>query len=559
MIQSLRVENLAVIETLELEMGSGLNVFTGETGAGKSVLLNAVQLLSGRRVSVDTIRAGADEARVEAIFEGPGLLTRAVEAGLAEPDDEELLVVRTLARKGRSRVLVNGKLATVAVLAELLDGELEITSQGEHQRLLKSELQGELLDQAAQLAPQREAVATAYAEWHRRARTIHERRVNREERARREDQMRFEIDQIESVEPQADELESLEQEHQRLANVDRLGTAVDGASKTLGDDGGALEAVSQARAALDGVRSLDASLAGIVQGLERAELELAEAIHDLDRYRASLESDPQRLEALDRRLGELSRLQERYGSSLADVLAYLETAREELETLAGGADRTAELEAELEERASALRQLASQLSKARRHAGNELARRVDGELEALELGRASFKVALEPLALKTREGFTAPAGPNGNERALFELAANPGEPARALRDAASGGELARLLLAIRNVLRDSAAGGVLLFDEVDAGIGGRTAQRVGERLQDLASSHQILCVTHLAPIAALGDCHYEVVKEVAGGRTRTLVRRIQGAARVDEVARLSGSGKLTAKARAHAKELLSRG
>lgn len=558
MIQSLRIENLAVIETLELELGNALNVFTGETGAGKSVLLHAVQLLSGRRVAVDTIRAGADEARVEAIFDGSALLERAVAAGLAEPDDEELLVVRTLARKGRSRVLVNGKLATVAVLAELLDGELEITSQGEHQHLLKSELQGELLDQGAQLAPQREAVAAAYADWYSLARSIHERRVNREERARREDQLRFEIDQIESVEPRADELESLEQEHQRLAHVDRLGTAVEGASKYLEGDGGAAAAVSQARVLLEGVRSLDPSLSDVVQGLERAELELAEAVHDLDRYAASLESDPQRLDALDRRLGELSRLQERYGSTLPDVLAYLDSAKQELETLAGGEDRMAELEAELAERASVLGRVAAQLSKARLHAGSELAERVDAELEALELGRASFSVALEPLTLKTREGFAAPAGPNGSERAIFELAANPGEPARALRDAASGGELARLLLAIRNVLRDSAAGGVLLFDEVDAGIGGRTAQRVGERLQALASSHQILCVTHLAPIAALGDSHYEVVKEVTEGRTRTQVRRIKGSARVDEIARLSGSGKLTAKARAHAKELLAR-
>jgi len=558
LIQSLRVENLAVIEALELELGPGLSVFTGETGAGKSVLLSAIQLLSGRRVAAETIRSGADQARVEAIFGGSGLLERARQAGLAEADDEELLVVRTLARKGRSRVLVNGKLATVSVLAELLDGELEITSQSEHQRLLRSELQGELLDQAASLEPLRQDVAEAYQSWHALARQIHERRIHSEERARREDQLRFTIEQIEVVSPRPDELDSLEQEHQRLAHVDRLGTAVESASKVLEEDGGASAAVAQARAALETVRSLDSSLGGIVEGLERAELELGEAVRDLDRYRASLESDPQRLEALDRRLGELARLQERYGSSLAEVLAYQDRAREELETLAGGEERTAELEAQLEQRADALRAAAEKLSKARRYAGTELANRLDAELGALELGGACFRVTLEPLSLKTKEGFAAPAGPHGSERAVFELAANPGEPARPLRDAASGGELARLLLALRNVLRESNQGGVLLFDEVDAGIGGRTAQRVGERLRELAAQHQILCVTHLAPIAALGDSHYEVSKEVAGERTRTQVARIQGSARVDEVARLSGSGKLTAKARAHAKELLAR-
>ena len=557
MIQTLRVRNLAVIEELDLELGPGLTVLTGETGAGKSVLLWAVALLCGRRVSSEAIRAGCDEARVEAIITSPRALERARERGLLGDGEEELLVVRTLSRNGRGRVLVNGALATAALLAELLGDEIEVTSQGEHQRLLRSELQGQLLDDFGELQPLLSACQTGHERWRALACEIHERRTQAEERARREDRLRFELEQIEAVDPQAGELESLERDHRRLAHLDALTQRTGAALDRFESDGGIREQLAAARRELDSARELDATLDEACQGIARAEVELEEAARALEQYRTALEAEPDALLRVEARLGELGRLQSRYGGTVEEILAHRDAARAQLESLEGGEARLKELETEQAAAAAALETAATALEKARRQTGLELAGAVQKELRGLELGRAEFAVAFDALPRKTPEGFEAPSGPHGRERAAFTLAANPGEPARRLRDAASGGELARLLLALRNVLRETTGGGVLLFDEIDAGISGRTASRVGDRLRALARSHQILCITHLASIAATAEAHYRIAKRVRGGRTRTIATQLDPEARVDEIARMSGGGRLTDAARAHARELLA--
>ncbi len=557
MIRTLRVRNLAVIAELELELGSGLNVLTGETGAGKSVLLSAISMLCGRRVSSDVIRSGESEARVEAIFDSAHLAERARELGLAGPDDDELLVVRTISREARGRVFVNGQLATVSLLGELLADEVEIVSQGEHQRLLRPEVQSELLDDFADLGRRVAAVEQAHRHWRVLTGELHERRTNAEERARREDQLRFELEQIESVSPRAGEIEELEAEHQRLAHVDRLGQGSSAVLEFLEGESGIREPLARARAELDAVRNLDPALAEPLEGLERAAVELSETARALEQYRASLEADPARLDQVEQRLAELGRLQSRYGATVEEILVHRERAREELDRIGGGEAREARLEAQLVTARDDLERAARELEKSRRQAGLELAARVQKELRVLELGGAVFGVAFEPLPRKTSEGWEAPSGPRGLERAAFELAANLGEEPRRLRDAASGGELARLLLALRNVLRDSAPGGLLLFDEIDAGISGRTGHRVGERLRALARTHQTLCITHLSSIAALGETHYRVDKRVRAGRTRTVVVALEGEQRVDEIARMGGAGRVTEAARTHARELLS--
>ncbi len=557
MIRTLRVRNLAVIAELELELGPGLNVLTGETGAGKSVLLSAVALLCGRRVSADAIRSGEREARVEAIFASPMLLLRARELGLAAEDDGELLVTRTLSAAGRGRVHLNGRLATVGLLSELLAEEIEVVGQAEHQRLLRAEVQSELLDAFGALDEPAAALRAAHERWRVLAAELEERRAHAEERARREDQLRFEVEQIDRVDPAPGELDKLEAEHQRLAHVDRLGQGSGAALEGLDGDRGAREALAAAARELSALRALDPGLAECSESLERATLELSDTVAALEQYRAALEADPERLGRVEQRLGELGRLQSRYGTTIEDILAYSARAQAELERIGGGEARTAELEQELAVAGRELEALARALQKARRQAGADLANAVQEELAGLELGRARFAVAFEALPAKTPEGWPAPSGPRGLERAVFTLAANPGEDPRTLREAAAGGELARLLLALRNVLRDTAPGGMLLFDEIDAGISGRTAGRVGERLRALARTHQTLCITHLASIAALGETHYRVDKRVRAGRTRTSVARLEGEERVDEIARMSGAGRLTEAARTHARELLA--
>ena len=563
MIRELRVQNLALIDELELELEPGLNVITGETGAGKSVLLGAIAALSGRRVSSESVRSGADAATVEALFESQPLLARARELGLASRDDSELLGVRIISREGRGKVQVNGRLATVSPLAELLADALEVVSQGEHLRLLRPEVQARLLDEYGELGPCVEQVRTLHAGWYALTREIHSRRASMQERARREDQLRFELEQIESVAPEPGELDALETEHARLAHVDRLTQETGAALELLeGDPGpGARERLAQAQAHLRTALELDRSLSDTAESLERARLELDEASSGLERYLVSLDADPAHLARVELRLAELRRLQARYGPSVEEILAYRDRIRDEIEQLGGGEARTAELESEQAERAQALGAAAGQLEKARRQVAAELAAHMQRELQGLDLRRAAFSVVLEPLSAKTQEGWEAPCAPQGRERPSFWLAPNPGEEPRRLRDAASGGELARLLLALRNVLREADSDpGVLLFDEIDAGVSGRTAHRIGERLRALGArhQHQVVCITHLPQIAALAETHYQVGKRVRGGRTLTWVKRVDGDARVDEIARMLAGGRVTPAARSHAKELISR-
>ncbi len=547
---------MVTIEELELELGPGLTVVTGETGAGKSLLLGAIALLSGHRVGSELVRAGAKEAQVEAILKSPALLARAQSLGLADDGEDELLVARSLSREGRGRVFVNGRLATVAVLAELMADALEITSQGEHQRLLRAEAQAELLDSFAGLEPAARELAESHAKWRELALAIHARRRDREALARREDQLRFELEQIARVDPRPGELDELGVELRRLGHADRLAQAASRALETVDGEGGLRERLGAARAALRGVTELDPALGDSEAALDRAKLELDEASFALERYVAGIEADPQRLAKVEDRLGELRRLQTRYGNSIEDILAHRDRASAELEGLAGGEERTAELERELAVLAESLDQKSRALTRARTAAAAELERAVTAELSELELGKARFSVELEPLEPKSAEGLSPPSGPSGRERASFRLAANPGEVAGKLRDAASGGELARLLLALRNALREADSGRVLLFDEIDAGLGGQTARRVGERLRSLAGNNQVICITHLPQIAALGDLHHTVVKDVRKSRTETRISSLSGDARVDEIARMSG-GQLTDAARAHARELLS--
>jgi DNA repair protein RecN (Recombination protein N) len=556
MIQQLRVENLALIESLEIELCGGLHVVTGETGAGKSVLLSAVALLSGRRVSSEAVRTGAPEARVEAVCDGPLLLERARELGLADESDESLLVTRTISQKGRGKVLVNGRLATVELLARLMDGVIEVASQGDHQRLLRPELQTELVDAHGDLAVARRLVADRYEAWRAFATELQDRTENAAERARRVDQLTFELEQIDRASLAQGELARIDQEHARLAHVEQLDADTAFVLEHLDGDGGSRTRLRAARGRLRTGKQIDPALADVDAAIERAELECADAVLALERYRAELDPDPRRLAQVEERLAEIRRLQLRYGDSIEAILAYRDEAREELARLCGGGDRTRTLEAELRKAETALDEAAKALTGLRATAADDLAHRVAEELGWLDMGKARFEVRLEPISLPAQGELRPPCGPGGYERLSFWLAANPGEDPRRLRDAASGGELARLMLALRNALRGDHPR-VLLFDEADAGVGGRTAVRVGERLRALAQTHTVLCITHLPQVAAMGHTHDHVRKLTEGGRTRTVVERIDGDARVDEIARMASGGRITETARAHARELLS--
>lgn len=560
MIESLRIEELALVERLELAFGPGLNVLTGETGAGKSIVLGALALLAGGRAQAQAVREGADEAVVEAVFRTEGL--DALGAALAErgleAEDGTLIVRRSVARAGRSRAWVGGRLVPVSTLAELFAGRVEISSQHESQGLLRAAVQGRALDAFGGHLELRSRVEEGVRGLRAREAEIERLRTESEERARREDFLAFQVNEIDEAGLDAEEEAALEAERGRLVHAERLRTDAERASALVSGDPAASETVgggdllSQAARITRELSRLDPALAELAGRLEGAAAEAQDAARELERYATGIEADPARLAAVDERGAQLDRLRRKYGADVAGILAFRERAAAELAALGGSDERLRKLEAEREAERERVGALAGELSAARAAAGRALARAVSAQLADLAMADGRFEVALEPV--EPLAG--APCGASGAEAAEFLFSANAGEAPQPLRRVASGGELSRVFLALKNVLRRAEAGMVLVFDEVDAGIGGAVADRVGGVLAGLSQDHQVLCITHLPQIAARGDRHFRVLKQAEGRRTRTAVEPLDADGRVDEIARMAGGETVTDATRRHARALV---
>ncbi len=561
MIESLRIDNLAIVESAALEFGPGLNVLTGETGAGKSIVLGALALLAGGRGSADAIREGSDVAVVEAVFRTDGLAELEVELlerGL-EGEEHELIVQRSLARSGRARARVSGQLLPVAALAQLLDGRIEVSSQHDSQTLRRPEVHGWLLDRMGKLLDLRGSVADAYARVRALDDELAELRAAAQERERTLDFLGFQVREIDAAELDVEEAQGLVLERSRLAHAGRLrdegGRALAGLSgDPFADDAaGAADRLADAAKRVASLIAFDPGLAQNAERLAALASEVRDAAGDLERHLDGVDSDPARLAALDERLHQIEGLQRKYGGSVEEVLRFRNAAVQQLECLEGADQREAQL---LADRAGAVSELAlraDELSQGRARAARKLAKRVQDELRELGMPQARFEVGLEPVVPPGH----LPCGPNGAETAVFGFSANAGESLRSLRKVASGGELSRVQLAIRGALRGDARGMVLIFDEVDAGIGGRSADRVGRALARLAAHHQVLCITHLPQIAAFANVHFRVDKQVRRGRTRAMIQRVEGDAREDEIARMAGGEKVGDATRKHARELIA--
>jgi DNA repair protein RecN (Recombination protein N) len=565
LIETLRIADLAIVDEVELEFGAGLNVLTGETGAGKSIVLGALSLLAGARASADAVRDGSERAEVEAVFSTEGLPELEAELRALELGDEgapaggghELIVQRSVARGGRSRARVAGELLPVGSLAKLFEGRIEISSQHSSQALLKPEQHARLLDVAGGHLGLRTAVEQGCG----RLRALDEEllalRTAAEERVRREDFLRFQVEEIDEVGLAPDELPELESEHRRLANAEQLREEGAGVVAALSGEehreaSGALDLVARALRGVEALAAVDGDLEPQAERLRGLEEELRDLSADLERYVDRLEVDPSRLAQLEERLGQIHGLRRKYGEDAAAILAFRDQAQRELASLEGADERIEALECEREDCRAKLQRAASKLSKARARAAKELAARVEGPLRDLALPDARFAVGLSKL--EPPEGL--PCGPSGAEAVEFLFAANAGAEPRPLQRVASGGELSRVFLALKNALRGAGRGMVLIFDEVDAGIGGRVAERVGRCLAELARDHQVLCITHHPQIAALADTHFRVSKRRAGKQTLAAVERVEGDARVDEIARMAGGETISQATRKHAAALL---
>ncbi len=563
MLSELRIENLLLIEAAELRPGPGLNAITGETGAGKTVLAHALDLLLGGKPRAGIVRPGAREAYVEGVFDLPaGLLVEPEVADLRERLDEhdgEVVLARRVSAEGRSRAYVGGRSATAADLRELGGRLVAFFGQHEHRRLTVGSAQLELLD--AFCGPDhlalRDGVAGAHARVREAERELEDLRARAGTRDRDLDLLAFEIDEIDELDPSEADEQALEVERSRLRQVDGLRAAAAAGSEAIApesaDAPGAAMLLAEAERLVDAVAGADAELDGLAARMSALRLEAEDLGAELRAYLDGLEADPARLQETEGRLDAYERVKRKHGGSVAAVLEHAERCRADRAGLEDAEVASERAVAALAEARAEREGLAGRLTAARAEAAPRLAEAVVDELASLAMAGAAFEIVLEP-----REAI----GPAGAERVEFLLAPNPGVPAAPVRDSASGGELSRVMLALMTAAGAGAAA-TLVFDEVDSGVGGQTARAVGERLRLLGRDRQVLCITHLPQIAALADRHFRIEKDGSGGAeaeaavATASVEQLGEPAVVEELCRMLGADSTDDGARKHAETLLA--
>ncbi|CAN5202555.1 DNA repair protein RecN [soil metagenome] len=548
MLEELRIVDVGVIQEVTLELVGGLNVLTGETGAGKTMVVSSLELLLGARADADAVRTGAARAIVEGRI-------RPAPAGAVDwldEADDDLVVARGFAADGggtRSRARLGGRLAPVSALTEVVGAVVEVHGQSESARLGDTVVQRGLLDRSGgpALASAYDSYQATHEAWRAAQRELADLRAGARDRARELDRISFELAEIDAVEPQPGEEEKVDAELARLEHAEGLIAAAGAAAAALTDDGGGRDALGAAVGALRGIAGVDPALDALHERAEGLAAEAQDLGIELGSYAQSAELDPARLSELRDRRGALGQLARKFGADAEAICAYAQAARERFALLSSGEDRAAALAEEVQRLAARVAEAGEALRQARRSAGDRLSERVAAHLAELAMAGAVFRVELEPVE----------PGPYGTERVTFLLAANTGESPLPLAKAASGGERSRIALAVRLALADADATPVLVFDEVDVGIGGAVAIAVGRKLAALAQGRQVVCVTHLAQLAAFADAHFSVEKATAGARTVATVRRLDDDERVTELSRMLSGSPDSALATGHAAELLA--
>jgi len=536
-LRFLSIRHLAVIDRLELEFDRGLSVLTGETGAGKSILVGAVGLLVGGRASADLIRTGEETAAIEAIFESP--------------DGTETIVRREISAQGRSRAAVDGVLTTSTALRELCGGLVDLHGQHEHQVLLDPASHLDLLDEFAGAAQERLTVADAFADW-QRVRLERDRLMGGErEKATRAEFLAFQLAEIDRADPRPAEDEELEAARRVLGNADRLQRLCSDAYDALYEgDHAVLPALGSVWKKLAELAALDARFDPYLEGRTLIKSQLEDLAYFLRDYSTAIDASPVKLQQVEDRLAVLERLKRKHGPALDAVLARAEQLRRELHEIEHATERAADLEAAVRGAAESYVQAAGRLGERRRAAAGPFCRAIEKSLA--ELAMSGTRCDVRFAAGEGEAHWT----PRGAEDAEFYISANPGEDLKPLARIASGGELSRIMLALKTLASTEAPGKTLIFDEVDAGIGGAVADVVGSRLQRLSGKFQVLCITHLPQIAACGSTHYRISKAVRAGRTVTDVAAISGTDREAEIARMIGGASTSTAIRASAREML---
>ncbi|HPX61953.1 MAG TPA: DNA repair protein RecN [Deltaproteobacteria bacterium] len=548
MLTDLTIKNIAIIDSLHLTFGPGLTVLTGETGAGKSIIIDAVGLIMGGRASAELIRSGEEEAVVEALFDICGredLKLLLEESGMEGAD--ELIVKRSISRAGKNRIFINGSMAPLALLGDIARRLINIYGQHESQTLLKPENQLGLLDAFAGTT----GLRSRFSELYSQLQSIEERLSHLEdqerEAARKLDLLSFQSEEIASAALKPGEEEELDEQRQLLANAEKLASVSNDAFEHLyGGDNAMLGQLRRISASIAEISHIDHSLAETANAIENSYLQLEDAAVSLRGYAARIESDPQALQQLEDRLDLIGRLKRKYGASIAEVLAFKQDVDRQLEQLAGQQQDRQALEHEQQQVGKQLEAIGAELGRKRRASAADMKNALEAEIHQLAMKNALIDLELTTLAEPRTNGF---------EKLELLFSPNPGETPRPLAKIASGGELSRLMLAFKQVLPEGDVP-TLIFDEVDTGIGGATSEIVGRKLKKVAGQQQVLCITHLPQVAVFADHHLQVEKLVEEGRTATLVSQLDDRTRIEEISRMLGGAKITDTTRKHAEEML---
>lgn len=581
MLSHLVIRNFAIIEQLSIPFHQGFTVLTGETGAGKSIIIDALNLLLGGRAAAEVVRTDESEAVVEAIFEPAprtlaALNTRLEAFGIPTGEEGQLVIRRIVSRSGRNKVFINGSLTTVGTLAQATAGLIDISGQHEHYSLLDPEGHIDILDAFAGQEPLRQEMGAAFGEVARVRREMRAIREGVRERASRIDFLRFQLEEIAQANLKVGEEEELQQELDRLRHAEKIQDAGKRALALVYEaDQSAAQQLSEASGLLMRIAAYDQGLAKLSDRLEEIHILAEETARDLRHRLMEVDSDPRRLDKIIERMEQIKRLKRKHGADIANIIDNGERMRIELDRLENAEERGQQLDAELVAAQSVAFKLARKLSKGRREAARRMEVALEGELADLNMARTKFHVDFQPAELPSEQALLAAEdgaadedgddgeaqmvgrlGPHGFDVVEFLIAPNVGEAPKGLGKIASGGELSRIMLAMKSVLVERDAISTYIFDEVDTGIGGSTADMVGEKIAKTSATHQVLCITHLPQIASRSHHHYLVEKSLVNGRTQSIIRPLDTEERVNEVARMLSGTRVTSRTLEAAREML---
>ena len=565
MLCELLIKNFAIIDDLNIRFSDGLTILTGETGAGKSIIINAVSLLLGGRATPKMIRTGADTAELEALFQvaAKSLLAQTI-ADLGYDISDGLLVKRVVSRNERHRIYVNGHIATTQALSAITGHLASISGQFAHQGILKEDQQLLTLDQFGGLLPLREQI---FADYHRIIPLIEELRNLESKKLRQSehiDLLQYQKKEIAEAALFPGEDNTLEMERNRLKNAESLYEKIySGIESLYGGKGAVVERLVEIKKSMDSASRIDPSLTAKIEGITEATFRIEEVVEHLRNYLNQISVDENRLEAIEARLDLIQKLKRKYGGSIESVLNRLRSIEKELSGIEDLPIEIEKIKRELSIRHASILKAATDISQKRGETAGILSEKVEKELESLKMEKTRFSVLLKKVQAGRDTDPHLAAGvdlihENGIDRASFMIAPNVGEALKPLAEIASGGELSRVILALKAILAGTESVETIIFDEVDAGIGGGAAEVVGKKLSALARYHQIICITHLPQIAAFGDHHFKISKQIREGRTRTTISAISEKERVQEIARMLGGTEITQTTLKHATEMLNR-